>query len=69
MRASQSINPGRNRKLSPAQQRLSAGTANRLGLRYTARRQAIPEAKKTEIATAFAGAATIVMVLLGLMSL
>lgn len=69
MRASQFIEASPKKALTPAQLRLSAGISNRTGLKFPARRSALPQARKSEILTAVVGGAAILSIILGLMAL
>jgi hypothetical protein len=69
MRASQNIDLGRNTKLTPAQLRLTAGANGPTGMRFLARRSALPRARRAEVAAALTGAVLIVSLILGLMAI
>lgn len=69
MRTSQNIDFGRNTKITPAQRRLMAGANGPAGLRFPARRSALPPARRAEIAAALTGAVLIVSLILGLMAI
>ncbi|NJC26632.1 hypothetical protein [Neolewinella antarctica] len=69
MYTSQTISPNFSHRLTPAERRLTAGSANRAGLKNAAHRSTLPAAQKSDLVTAFMGGTVLISFLIALISL